>query len=54
MYRFGVMTTLDDLDVRIVLEELLARGVTLTQAGPAGRVRSNFTNSLKSPPVRVS
>ena len=41
-------------EIRIVLEELLTRGVTLTQAGPARRVRSNFTNGLKALPVQVS
>ncbi|MGW1027688.1 cytochrome P450 [Streptomyces sp. NPDC002577] len=41
------------VEIRVVLEELLARDLTLRQDGPARRVRSNFTNGLKSLPVRV-
>lgn len=42
------------VEIRLVLEEFLALGVTLHADGPARRVRSNFTNGLKSLPVRVS
>ncbi|WP_217553280.1 cytochrome P450 [Streptomyces sp. GbtcB6] len=41
------------VEIRVVLQELLAHGVTLYADGPARRVRSNFTNGLKSLPVRV-
>ncbi|MFC1406305.1 cytochrome P450 [Streptacidiphilus cavernicola] len=40
-------------EIRVVLEELVARGVTLRGNGPARRVHSNFTNGLKSLPVLV-
>ncbi|MFD4504659.1 cytochrome P450 [Streptomyces sp. NPDC058457] len=40
-------------EIRVVFEELLAHRVTLHADGPARRVRSNFTNGLKSLPVRV-
>ncbi|MQY02691.1 cytochrome P450 [Actinomadura macrotermitis] len=41
------------LEIRTVLAELLRRGVRLEAAGPAARIRSNFTNGLKRLPVRV-
>ena len=40
------------LEIRIVLEELLDRVPGIEQAGPAERMRSNWTNGLKRLPVR--
>jgi cytochrome P450 len=42
------------LEIRIVLEELLSRVDRLELAGQARRIRSNFTNGLKSLPVRTA
>lgn len=42
------------LEIRIVLEELLDRIPDVEQAGPAERMRSNWTNGLKRLPVRWS
>ncbi|MFF7475428.1 cytochrome P450 [Streptomyces sp. NPDC008092] len=41
------------VEIRVVFEELLAHGVTLHADGPVRRVRSSFTNGLKSLPVQV-
>jgi cytochrome P450 len=41
------------MQVRVLFEELLARDVALELTGPARRLRSNFTNGLKSLPVRA-
>jgi cytochrome P450 len=41
------------MQVRVLFEELLARDVNLVYDGPPRRLRSNFTNGLKSLPVRV-
>jgi cytochrome P450 len=42
------------LEIRTVLTQLVERGVRLDQTGPARRIRSNFTNGLKSLPVTVA
>lgn len=41
------------LETRIMFEELLPRVAAVEPAGPARRLESNFTNALKSMPVRV-
>ena len=41
------------LEVRVYLEELVARAREIELAGPPRRLRSNFANGLKSLPVRV-
>jgi cytochrome P450 len=41
------------LEIRVVLEELLARAGGLELAGEPRRIRSNFTNGLKSLPLRI-
>jgi len=41
------------LEIRVVLAELLGKVSRLELAGPPDRIRSNFTNGLKSLPVRV-
>jgi cytochrome P450 len=41
------------LELRVLLEELIARGVRLEAAGAPTRVRSNFVNGMKVLPVRV-
>lgn len=41
------------LEIRIVFEELLRRGVEFELAGPPERLRSNFFNGIKRMPVRV-
>lgn len=41
------------LEIRIVLAELLRRADRLEVAGPPRRIRSNFTNGLKSLPLRL-
>lgn len=42
------------LEVRVFLEELLARNLRLAVCGEVARVRSNFINGLKSLPLLVS
>jgi cytochrome P450 len=42
------------MQVGVVLEEFLARGVRLRLAGQPRRLRSNFTNGLKSLPVEIA
>jgi cytochrome P450 len=42
------------LEVRILLEELIARDLVLEQAGPVVRVRSNFVNGVLSLPCRIT
>ena len=42
------------LQIRVMFEEILARGVALESDGPVRRVRSNFVNGVKSMPVRVA
>jgi cytochrome P450 len=41
------------LEVRIVFEEILARGVWFEPTAPPDRLRSNFFNGIKRLPVRV-
>jgi cholest-4-en-3-one 26-monooxygenase len=41
------------LQIRVMFEEALARGLRLESDGPVRRVRSNFVNGVKSMPVRV-
>jgi cytochrome P450 len=41
------------LELKVYLEELVERVVRVELAGPAVRLRSNFTNGLKHLPVRV-
>lgn len=41
------------LEIRILLEEILARNVRFELAGPPVRLSSNFVNGFKSLPVRV-
>ncbi len=42
------------LEVRLLLEALIAREVTLEQVGPVARVRSNFVNGILSLPCRLN
>jgi cytochrome P450 len=42
------------LQIRVMLEELIARDLKLEPNGPVRRVRSNFVNGVKSMPVRVA
>ena len=42
------------LEIRLLLEQLVARGITLEQTGPVTRVRSNFVNGILSLPARLS
>lgn len=41
------------LEIRLLLEQLVARGIRLEQAGPVQRVRSNFVNGIASLPARL-
>ena len=41
------------LQIRVLLEQVLARGLRLEPDGPLRRVRSNFVNGVKNMPVRV-
>ena len=41
------------LEIRVLLEEILARGVRFELTGPPVRLSSNFVNGFKSLPVRV-
>ena len=41
------------LEIRILLEEILARKVRFELTGPPVRLSSNFINGFKSLPVRV-
>lgn len=41
------------LEIRVILEELLSRAARLELAGEPRRIRSNFTNGLKSLPLRL-
>jgi cholest-4-en-3-one 26-monooxygenase len=41
------------LEMRVLLEEIVKRGIRFEQAGPARRVRTNFVNGIESMPVRV-
>jgi cholest-4-en-3-one 26-monooxygenase len=41
------------LEIRVLLEEILAREVRFEQTGPHVRLRSNFLNGMKSMPVRA-
>ncbi len=41
------------LEGRVFFEELLTRFPTITQTGPARRIRSNLNNGLKTLPVRL-
>ncbi len=41
------------LEGRVFFEELLDRFPTITQTGPARRIRSNLNNGLKELPVRL-
>jgi cytochrome P450 len=42
------------LEVKVMFEELLPRLASIEPAGPAERIRTNFTNAFKSMPVRVT
>jgi cytochrome P450 len=42
------------LEVQVMFDELLPRLADIELTGPVRRVRSNFTNALKSMPVRVT
>ncbi len=42
------------LEIRVLLEEMLARNVRFELTGPPVRLSSNFVNGFKSLPVRVS
>jgi cytochrome P450 len=42
------------LEIRILLEELIARGITVAQHGDPVRVRSNFVNGILSLPASFS
>jgi cytochrome P450 len=41
------------LEIRVLLEEILARGVRFELTGAPVRLSSNFVNGFKSIPVRV-
>jgi cholest-4-en-3-one 26-monooxygenase len=41
------------LEIRVLLEEILARSVRFEQTAPHVRLRSNFLNGMKSMPVRA-
>ena len=41
------------MEVRLTLEELLPRVVSIEPAGPPERLRSNFISGIKHLPVRV-
>jgi cholest-4-en-3-one 26-monooxygenase len=41
------------MQVAVMLEEFVSRGVRLELTGEPRRLRSNFANGLKSLPVRV-
>lgn len=41
------------LEIRVLLEEIVRRKLTLTQLGPAVRTRSNFVNGILSLPCRI-
>ena len=41
------------LEIRVLLEEILARNVRFEQTAPHVRLRSNFLNGMKSMPVRA-
>ncbi|TMJ95082.1 MAG: hypothetical protein E6G67_07950 [Actinobacteria bacterium] len=41
------------LEVRIILEEMIARGIRLELADAPARARSNFVNGLQTLPVSV-
>jgi cholest-4-en-3-one 26-monooxygenase len=51
---FCLGANLARLEIRVVLEELLARLPDLQLAGTPERLRSNFTNGLKRMPVRFT
>ena len=42
------------LEVKVMFEELLPRLAGIEPAGPAERIRTNFTNAFKTMPVRAS
>ena len=42
------------LEIRVLLEEMVARRVTVESAGPPERVRSNFVNGILSLPGRLT
>jgi cytochrome P450 len=41
------------LEIRVLLEEIVDRGLRFELAGPVRRLRSNFVNGIESLPVRV-
>ena len=41
------------LEIRVLLEEMIARGIRIELTGPPVRLLSNFINGFKSLPVRV-
>ena len=51
---FCLGASLARLEVRVVLEELLARYETIERAGPVSRLRSNFIHGIKHLPVRMA
>ena len=42
------------LELRLLLEQIVARGVRMTQSAPVVRVRSNFVNGIVSLPCRLT
>ena len=50
---FCLGSFLANLEIRILLEEILARNVRFEPTGPPVRLSSNFINGFKSLPVRV-
>ncbi len=51
---FCLGASLARLEISVLLEEIVAMGITLTPDGPATFVQSNFVNALDHLPVRVS
>jgi cholest-4-en-3-one 26-monooxygenase len=49
---FCLGANLARLEIRVLLEELLARPYEVEVAGPVQRLRSNFINGIKHMPVR--
>ena len=42
------------MEIRILLEEMIAKGIHFQQEGPIVRTRSNFVNGIAQFPVSVT